>query len=1472
MRKLLTLLIVAILATTTAWAEVVTYQHVFKAKPGTGNNVALSGVNWNIEATNLNGYNSGNYAGVQIGSSSKNGSITLTSSSDWSYNGATKIKEVRLWLNMGGTSVTPTVTIGGKSATSDGTKVVKNSTAKTDWTKTSKVTFTPSNGGENGVIVIKVTSVKAGYICAMEIDCEEDDSPSKTKTTLSFGADLDGKAITKNLGDADFTHKATLTPAIEGATISYSSSDENVAIVEDGEVVLDKVGTTTIKAEYAGDDTYASASASYKLHVKDGTVAAGTYTIPVNNWLWGTNYNGAVSDAAELNGSTNGINIRLQKLGTTTMEVTDGQTLAGNSYTMTFTAPTGYAIQKINFTKGDSWSGNLTLNDGGGTVNGMAWVGTANSVSFSFGGKSYIKSVDVTYVSSVEKTATTLSFGADLDGKTITKYIGEADFTNTATLSPTIGGAQIEYTSSNENVALVVDGEVTLGNSEGNAVITAKYAGNGEYAASEASYTIDLKKLPINFSIPSESEVAAGTKLTISTIEGAKLTYQFEGEDVVEVNTNTTEVTINKDCYIDVVASYKGATSEAQALYTLKKAVSSIAITGEPTKTEYFVGETFDRSALKATATYSDNTTEDITAKASWTITPETLTEAGSKEVTVAVSYDGVTAQQTYTVTVKTIENTQETAYSVAEAIALIDAGKTDVGVYIKGIVSQIKTAYNNGVISFNVSDDGTATGSQFLFYQNQKDANSKYAEDPNIEVGATVIGYGTLYKHNSTYEFNKGNYLVSYTAPAQKEVESIAISGTPTKTSYEVGETFNPAGLTVTATYSDKTTEDVTANVTWSFNPATITETTESVVATATYEGKTAEDIFELKSLSSIAISGTPAKTSYKVGEKFDPAGLTVTATYSDNSTADITSTTTWDIDPATLSTEGQVTVTVRAVYEGKDDMAEYTVTVVKLPLTLTITPATGTYKTAQTVTIEATNAIGDYVICYSTDGSDPANGTEYTAPFTVSTTTTVKAYVLDNDSREATAESIITIEEEAFVAENFNNCNNQGGKDSNFNQGGGTISDDSFDNTGWTYSTIYEAKSSVRVGTGSKNGTLTSPAIKRTNYNAISFELAGWGDKATNTLTLTINNGGSFADGSTSKTFTATNGAWKTFTVSITGLTAATTFTFSGKRFFLDSIILQNLATLGELSEIGVVGNTYTVKDEGLMAVAKFENADKHYVVVKDNATAVKNLSAPADGDKFFDIAGMKQQDYAQNNWMVVEMPVEQYNTVEAFQNITSISGTLTDAQNTSMSASEVVMGDAGEPFTINAYCPINFMGVSSVASSSTTHPANYYFATPKANEYAKIVWAVYNATDGAFYLHAQSGSINTQGFKGAFKVDYGMNSTDAPELTDGSVYEFEAVVKVAAEAQSAPRKLTVDYDSSTTPSTKYVVCPINLQGESNMATGITNVATGTKAVKSVRYFSVTGVEANQPFDGVNIVVTTYTDGSSSAQKMLR
>lgn len=238
--------------------------------------------------------------------------------------------------------------------------------------------------------------------------------------------------------------------------------------------------------------------------------------------------------------------------------------------------------------------------------------------------------------------------------------------------------------------------------------------------------------------------------------------------------------------------------------------------------------------------------------------TAESITEATALELSATTTVKAVAVDnndnyskevsRTYTF-VPSIANTKETAYTTAEAIAIIDktsdAQLKDEVVYVKGIVSKIVTPFDPdskyGNVSFDVSVDGSISGQQFRFFRTQKDAENIYTEDPNIEVGATVIGCGTLDKYNDIYEFKAGNYLVDYKAPVEKVLKSIAISGEATKTTYTEGETFDPTGLVVTATYDDESTRVVTNGVKWTFDPATLTLGATEVNVTATYGEKTA-------------------------------------------------------------------------------------------------------------------------------------------------------------------------------------------------------------------------------------------------------------------------------------------------------------------------------------------------------------------------------------------------------------------------------------------------------------------------------------------------------------------------------------------------------------------------------------------------------------------------------------------------------
>ena len=79
--------------------------------------------------------------------------------------------------------------------------------------------------------------------------------------------------------------------------------------------------------------------------------------------------------------------------------------------------------------------------------------------------------------------------------------------------------------------------------------------------------------------------------------------------------------------------------------------------------------------------------------------------------------------------------------------------------------------------------------------------------------------------------------------APA-KTLTSIAVSGAPTKTSYYAGDNFDPAGLTVTGTYSDASTAPITSGITWSYNPSqTLALNQTSIGVTATVSGISSEE-----------------------------------------------------------------------------------------------------------------------------------------------------------------------------------------------------------------------------------------------------------------------------------------------------------------------------------------------------------------------------------------------------------------------------------------------------------------------------------------------------------------------------------------------------------------------------------------------------------------------------------------------------
>lgn len=110
------------------------------------------------------------------------------------------------------------------------------------------------------------------------------------------------------------------------------------------------------------------------------------------------------------------------------------------------------------------------------------------------------------------------------------------------------------------------------------------------------------------------------------------------------------------------------------------------------------------------------------------------------------------------------ITNTAETAYTIAKAKELIDAGEgLSESVYVKGIVSQASEKINPtyGSLSYYISDDGTK-GNELQVYGGLSFEGKKFTSVDDIKVGDVVVVFGKLKKHNDTYELDLNNILIS--------------------------------------------------------------------------------------------------------------------------------------------------------------------------------------------------------------------------------------------------------------------------------------------------------------------------------------------------------------------------------------------------------------------------------------------------------------------------------------------------------------------------------------------------------------------------------------------------------------------------------------------------------------------------------------------------------------------------------------
>ena len=104
--------------------------------------------------------------------------------------------------------------------------------------------------------------------------------------------------------------------------------------------------------------------------------------------------------------------------------------------------------------------------------------------------------------------------------------------------------------------------------------------------------------------------------------------------------------------------------------------------------------------------------------------------------------------------------NSEATAYTTTEAIAVIDGGLgLENELYVKGTISEVTEFKSTfGSLTYTITD-GT---NPFVIYSGLDIDGEKFTGTNNLNVGDEVVVKGIMKKYNATYEMDKNNQLVS--------------------------------------------------------------------------------------------------------------------------------------------------------------------------------------------------------------------------------------------------------------------------------------------------------------------------------------------------------------------------------------------------------------------------------------------------------------------------------------------------------------------------------------------------------------------------------------------------------------------------------------------------------------------------------------------------------------------------------------
>lgn len=163
-------------------------------------------------------------------------------------------------------------------------------------------------------------------------------------------------------------------------------------------------------------------------------------------------------------------------------------------------------------------------------------------------------------------------------------------------------------------------------------------------------------------------------------------------------------------------------------------------------------------------------------------------------------------------------------------ASALDSGSKTENDVYVKGKISSVKYTFSAqyGTATFNISEDGATSGTQFQIYSVYYLGNKPWVDgDAQVAVGDEVIICGKLTNYNGTPETSSKEAYI-YSLNGQTSIAQSAVFGVE-KTEIKVAASATTAEIKVTGNVAwtvNRKSDQVTCNPTSGEGAGTITVT----------------------------------------------------------------------------------------------------------------------------------------------------------------------------------------------------------------------------------------------------------------------------------------------------------------------------------------------------------------------------------------------------------------------------------------------------------------------------------------------------------------------------------------------------------------------------------------------------------------------------------------------------------------------